>query len=131
MPDRVLLLDRHAHERADHDRRHLRAALGHVVEGVAAAVRVEELGAQLADAMFEQPDPPRRERAPDELAQPVVARRVHHDHHRRVAHEPDGGIERVAGVDRLEQDAARRAERLPVEEAREHVVVAAYSAQKS
>ena len=45
--------------------------------------RIEQPRRRGADEGFQRGDAPRRERAAHQLAQPIVARRIHEDHHRR------------------------------------------------
>ena len=56
LPELVLVVVRHAEQRADHHRRDLGREVLDEVEARAAALRVEELGAQLADPRVERGD---------------------------------------------------------------------------
>ncbi len=104
-----------AEEREDHGGREQPGERADVVEAFAADERVEELGADRADARLEVRDRPRCEGAAHQLAQLGVRGRIHHDQHR------DAHVGVGHGLD---DDAMGGDERLVVGESGEHVVVA-------
>ena len=97
-----------AEQREDHLHRQRRREVLHEVAAAARRrARSSRRTAVGADEGLEVGDPPRREGAAHELAQPIVARRVHEDHHRRRS-------SNMRRVDALDRRALRRAVRLPV-----------------
>ena len=100
----VAVLLGHAEEHRDHRRREDRREVLYVVELRLAHVRVEELGADLADAVLERRHATRRERTRHELPEHRVLGRVEPDDHagvddRRLGHRLDRGA--VVGAERL------------------------------
>ena len=80
---RAPVLRRDAHEHPDDLHRHLGAEVGDEVEPVGADQRVEALGGEVADLLFERGHPLRRERPREQLAVERVRRRVLEDQRAR------------------------------------------------
>ncbi len=104
--DLLALFGRHTEQRRDDHRRQLRTEVLHEVERPATRVRVEHLGAQLADPALELLDAPRREGTRGERPQAGVLGWVDEDEL--------AGVEGL-GRHHLEDGAVPRAERDRVE----------------
>ena len=103
-------------QREDDLHRQRRREVLHEVATALRHERLEQADGGGADERLEALHPARREGAAHELPEPIVARRVEGDHHRR-------GLEHLR-VQPLEDDAFRRAVGRPVDERWQHVAEA-------
>ena len=96
--------------------RQLTAEVGDEVEGVTAAVRVEQFAGELANARLQLRDASRRERTAHQRAQKCVVRRILEE--QPVRHQLHGHVEE------LEHRPVTGAEGLRREQTSEHVLIA-------